>query len=70
MSSNVTYIVISKNIQKFLTIPMVEKWIGNLKTMMEIQGNLNLGPRKSKYSLLYSIVFGDLERLLKQLDKR
>ena len=31
--------------------------------MTEIQGNLNQVPGQSKYSLLYSIVFDDLERL-------
>ena len=30
--------------------------------MTEILGDLNQGPRQSKYSLLYSIIFDDLER--------
>ena len=37
--------------------------------MTETLGNLNQGAVPSKYSLLYSNVFDDLERLPKQLDK-
>ena len=37
--------------------------------MTEIQGSLNQGPGQSKYTLLDSILFSDLEGFSKQLDK-
>ena len=39
------------------------------KAKLKINDGDNQGPGQSKYSLLYSIIFDDLERLTKQLYK-